>query len=58
MLTNLVQQLYSMVDLAVIGQCVGTLGTIGVNTGGEIADQMCIRDSNRLRSVGPDPVWS
>ena len=37
-LTNLVQQLYSMVDLAVIGQCVGTLGTIGVNTGGEIAD--------------------
>lgn len=38
MLTNLVQQLYSMVDLAVIGQYVGTLGTIGVNTGGEIAD--------------------
>lgn len=37
-LTNLVQQLYSMVDLAVIGQYVGTLGTIGVNTGGEIAD--------------------
>ena len=37
-LTNLVQQLYSMVDLAVIGQYVGTLGTIGVNTRGEIAD--------------------
>ena len=37
-LTNLIQQLYSMVDLAVIGHYVGTLGSIGVNTGGEIAD--------------------
>ena len=39
-LTNLVQQLYSMVDLMVIGQFVGTTGTVGVNSGGEIADMM------------------
>lgn len=37
-LTNLVQQLYSMVDLMVIGKFVGSIGTVGVNTGGEIAD--------------------
>ena len=37
-LTNLVQQLYSMVDLMVIGKYVGSIGTVGVNTGGEIAD--------------------
>lgn len=37
-LTNLIQQLYSMVDLMVIGKFVGTIGTVGVNTGGEIAD--------------------
>ena len=37
-LTNLVQQLYSMVDLIVIGQYVGNIGTVGVNTGGELAD--------------------
>ena len=37
-LTNLIQQLYSMVDVMVIGQFVGTVGTVGVNTGGEIAD--------------------
>lgn len=37
-LTNLVQQLYSMVDLMVIGQFVGNAGSIGVNTGGEISD--------------------
>lgn len=37
-LTNLVQQLYSMVDLIVVGQFVGNTGTVGVNTGGEIAD--------------------
>lgn len=39
-LTNLVQQLYSMVDLAVIGQYVGSIGSVGVSTGGEIADLM------------------
>lgn len=37
-LTNLIQQLYSMVDLAVVGEWVGINGTIGVNTGGEMAD--------------------
>ena len=37
-ITNLIQQLYSMVDLMVIGQFVGNIGTVGVNTGGEIAD--------------------
>ncbi len=37
-LTNVVQQLYTMVDLAVIGQYVGTVGTVAVNTGSEVAD--------------------
>lgn len=37
-LTNLIQQLYSLVDVMVIGQFVGNTGTIGVNTGGEISD--------------------
>lgn len=37
-ITDLIQQLYSMVDLMIIGQFVGNVGTVGVNTGGEIAD--------------------
>lgn len=37
-ITDVIQQLYSMVDLMVIGQFVGNIGTVGVNTGGEIAD--------------------
>ncbi len=37
-LTSLVQQLYSMVDVAVIGQYVGNVGTVGVGVGGEMAD--------------------
>ncbi len=37
-LTNLIQQLYSMVDLMVVGHWVGNIGTVGVATGGEIAD--------------------
>ena len=37
-LTNLIQQLYSMVDLIIIGQFVGSVGTVGVSTGGELAD--------------------
>lgn len=37
-LTNLIQQLYSMVDLMVIGQFVGNTGTVAVATGGEISD--------------------
>ena len=36
--TDLIQQLYSMVDLVIIGHFVGNVGTVGVNTGGEIAD--------------------
>lgn len=39
-LTSLVQQLYSLVDVMVIGKFVGDAGTVGVNTGGEIADLM------------------
>lgn len=37
-LTNIVQQLYSMVDLAVIGKYVGNIGSVAVNTGGEMVD--------------------
>lgn len=36
--TNLIQQLYSLVDVMVIGKYVGNIGTVGVNTGGEVAD--------------------
>lgn len=39
-LTNLVQQLYSMVDLIIVGQYVGSVGTVGVATGGEVSDLM------------------
>ena len=40
-LAAIIQQLYSMVDLMVIGQFMqGSAGTIGVSTGGEIADLM------------------
>lgn len=39
-LTNLIQQLYSMVDLIIIGQFVGPTGTVGVSTGGELSDIM------------------
>lgn len=39
-LTNLIQQLYSLVDLMIVGQFVGSTGTVGVSTGGEIADFM------------------
>ena len=35
---NLIQQIYSMVDLMVIGQFVGNIGTTGVSVGGEISD--------------------
>ncbi len=37
-LANLIQQLYSMVDLMVVGQFVGSVGTVGVSIGGEISD--------------------
>ena len=39
-LANVIQQLYSMVDVMVIGQFVGPEGTVGVTTGGEMADFM------------------
>jgi Na+-driven multidrug efflux pump len=39
-LTNLIQQLYGMVDLIIIGQYVGSAGTVGVSTGGELSDLM------------------
>ena len=34
----MIQQIYSMVDLMVIGQFVGNIGTTGVSVGGEISD--------------------
>lgn len=37
-LTNVVQQLYSIVDLMVIGKFAGSTGTVGVSVGGEVAD--------------------
>ncbi|MBQ7534072.1 MAG: MATE family efflux transporter [Stomatobaculum sp.] len=37
-LTNIVQQLYALVDLMVIGHYMGSIGTVGVSTGGEVAD--------------------
>lgn len=37
-IASVVQQLYSMVDLMVIGQFVGNEGTVGVSTGSEISD--------------------
>lgn len=37
LLTNLLQQLYNAVDMAVIGHYVGSAGTVGVSSGGEVA---------------------
>ena len=37
-LANIIQQLYSLVDLLVIGQFVGNAGTVGVSVGGEVSD--------------------
>ena len=37
-LAALIQQLYSVVDLIIIGQYMGNTGTVGVSTGGEMAD--------------------
>ena len=39
-LSSMIQQLYSMVDLMVIGKYVGNIGTVGVSTGGELSDLM------------------
>lgn len=37
LLANVVQQLYNTVDVMVIGKYVGSVGTVGVSNGGEIA---------------------
>lgn len=37
-LSNLIQQLYSMSDLIIVGKFLGSLGTVAVSTGGEMAD--------------------
>jgi len=37
-MSNLVQQMYTIVDLMVIGKFAGSAGTVGVAVGGEIAD--------------------
>ena len=39
-IANLIQQLYSLVDLVVIGAYMGSTGTVGVSTGGEMADML------------------
>ena len=39
-LSTAVQQLYSMVDLMIIGKFVGSVGTVAVSTGGEMSDLM------------------
>jgi len=40
LLANFVQQLYNTVDMIVIGQYVGNIGTVGVSTGGDIATML------------------
>lgn len=37
LLSNIIQQLYNTVDLIIIGQYMGSTGTVGVSTGGEAA---------------------
>ena len=39
-LTQLIQQVYSMTDLMIIGKYVGSIGTVAVSTGGELSDLM------------------
>ena len=39
-LTNIIQQVYSMTDLMIIGKFVGSIGTVAVSTGGELSDLM------------------
>lgn len=40
LLANFLQQLYNTVDMAVIGHFVGSEGTVGVSTGGEVATML------------------
>ena len=39
-LTNIIQQVYSIVDLIIAGKYVGPTGTVGVSVGGEVSDFM------------------
>jgi putative MATE family efflux protein len=39
-IANLIQQFYSLVDLIVIGKFMGSTGTVGVSTGGEVSDAL------------------
>lgn len=39
-LANVIQQLYSLVDLIVAGQYIGSVGIVGVSTGGELSDML------------------
>lgn len=39
-LAALIQQLYSVADLAIIGKYMGNLGTVGVSLGGEVSDMV------------------
>ncbi|MCC8161921.1 MAG: MATE family efflux transporter [Lachnospiraceae bacterium] len=50
-LTSLVQQVYSMVDLIVIGRYMGSEGTVGVSVGGEMAD-LVAPAANAFASAG------
>lgn len=40
LLANFIQQLYNTVDMIVIGQYVGNVGTVGVSTGGDVATML------------------
>ncbi len=40
LLANFVQQLYNTVDMIVIGQYVGNIGTVSVSTGGDVATML------------------
>ena len=46
-LTNVIQQLYSMVDLIVAGKYIGAAGTIGVSTGGELSDFLALSGAQK-----------
>ena len=37
---NLIQQLYNTVDLIIIGKYVGSVGTVGVSTGGDFVNML------------------
>lgn len=39
-IASIIQQVYSMTDLVIIGHYMGNIGTVGVSVGGEIADML------------------